>query len=74
MPCVGLRVTVPVPVKDVVTLPSLKPNCLFCQLSFKSQLCSMYYDRKIKIKVNVFVLRVLNEEYHLYTFMLATLP
>lgn len=33
----------------------------------------MYYDRKIKIKVNVFVLRVLNEEYHLYIFMLATL-
>lgn len=33
----------------------------------------MYFDRKIKIKVNVLVLRVLKEKYHLYIFMLATL-
>lgn len=52
-----------VPVKGMVTLTPLKHNHLFCQLSFKLKLCSMYLDRRIKIKVNVIVLRVLNEEY-----------
>lgn len=61
-------------VKDMMTLPALKLNRLFCQLSFKLQLCSMYFDRKMKIKVNVLVLRVLNEEYNLYIFTLAILP
>lgn len=34
----------------------------------------MYFDKKIKIKVSVLVLRVLNEEYCLSIFMLATFP
>lgn len=58
-----------VPVKYMVTLLSLKMNYLFFQLSFKLQLCSVYFDRKAKIKVDVLVLRVLDEEYNLYFFV-----
>lgn len=58
-----------VPVKYMVTLLSLKMNYLFFQLSFKLQLCSVYFDRKVKIKVDVLELRVLDEEYNLYFFI-----